>query len=183
MGAEYFLFALFVFALAAMLIVLIMRGRSKNKAKEDGEHEERDKKLMMIYFEVEDMIDALKEYVEASRDRIEADIRRIETDMQALSAMRGSMDMMGVRAGGQIDEVVGDADEIPDVIRAGGQGINEPEKSGMVLSAANLVAEGKNIDQIAEELKRSKTEVAFMLKLDAYSKMVDDAQKTMLKKD
>ena len=162
MGVEFYVFALFIFALAVMLIVLIFRGKNKNKAKEDEERDERDKKIMMMYFEVEDMIDALKEYVEASRDRIEADISRIETDMQALATMRDSLHLISNHVGARPEQ---SAPEPPAEIPPEPEAKEQDEQR---TAAVSMKEQGKDVDQIAQQMNLSKTEVAFMLKLDAY---------------
>ncbi|MDL2237826.1 hypothetical protein LJC56_08375 [Christensenellaceae bacterium OttesenSCG-928-K19] len=187
MGAEHYLFALFVFALAAMLVVLILRGRNKNRDKEEAEREEREKKMMMMYFEVEDMIDALKEYVEASQGRIEADIRRIETDMAALSALRESLQMMESKIGAQAEAMKAAivAPPVPPEPIEVQEEETEEDLPLLQVTARNMQDEGKDIDQIAQQMNLSKTEVAFMLKLEKYGrrnqKKINDIQEKKLK--
>jgi DNA-directed RNA polymerase specialized sigma subunit len=158
MGAEYYLFAVFVFALALILIVLLVWGIKKNKTKEKAEIEEKEQKVMMLYFEVEDMINGLKEYVDVSRDQIEANIKRIETDMQALSTVRESL--LNLREKPRRDPVAEFAPEA---------GIEEPpQRDEAQLSLFDLHDEGHDVDNIAKKMNLSKTEVAFMLKMNAY---------------
>lgn len=91
MGVEYYIFALFVFGLAALVVVMLVKGIKKNKTMAEREIEEKEKKVMMLYFEVEDMIEEMKGYVEAQKASLDANIHRIETDMAAVSMLKESM--------------------------------------------------------------------------------------------
>ncbi len=169
MGVEYYLFALFVFGLVILLLVLFLNGMKKNRKKEEADLDEKEKKVMMLYFEVEDMIEALKEYVDSSKENIETNIKRIETDMQALSTLREGFTYIREESGRQqeidsfkemqetrpsIDIVVGTEEEY----------IPEEEKT-----LEDLLREGEDVEAIAKRMNLSKTEVALMLKLNSYN--------------
>lgn len=157
MGAEYYLFALFIFGLAAMLVFLFIRGSKKNKLEDTQGQDEREQKIMMLYFEVEDMINALKEYVEVSKERIQADIDRIETDMQAVKLLLNHM------PSDQQHEKKA-AEPMPE------QEVQmEPTKDNMETLRQQVIlmsSQGESVEQIAQKLGLSKGEVAFMVKLN-----------------
>jgi hypothetical protein len=153
-GAEYYLFALFVFALVAILAVLFIYGAKRNRAKDEQERKRKEEKLMMMYFEVEDMIDGLKEYVDASREKIETAIKRVETDMQALSTMKESLFALRERS---------DAYMTPVVLEAHPAEAPQENPEGQ-LSLFDLNKAGHDVENIAKQMNLSKTEVELMLK-------------------
>ncbi len=166
MGAEYYLFALFVFGLVALLIALFLRGMKQNRKQEEEGIDEKEKKVMMLYFEVEDMIEAFKQYVETSRESMENNLRRIETDMHALGALREGLGFISEererisreRAEEQppIDITVGEGDELPPA---------EEE--------AAAEEEPEDVEAAARRRGVSKTEIELMRKFGQY----DDAKK------
>jgi len=157
MGAEYYLFAVFVFALILILIVLLVWGLKKNKSKDKEEVEKKEQKVMMLYFEVEDMINGLKEYVDASREKTAMDIRRIEMDMQMLSTAKESL----VNTHGKPHIELVKPEDKPD-------GEAERQNEGQI-SLFNLHDEGHDVENIAKIMNKSKTEVELMIKMQAYN--------------
>ncbi len=155
MGAEYFLFALFVFGLVALLIVLFLRGMKQNRKQEEEGIEEKEKKVMMLYFEVEDMIEAFKQYVEVSRESMENNLRRIETDMHALGTLREGLGMISeqrerisrehVEEPPAIDITVGEEEELPPA---------EEEPAEDIPEDVEAAAKRLNISKTEVELRR-----------------------------
>ncbi len=151
MGAEYYLFAVFVFALVLILIILFVWGVKKNKAKDIVEIEEKEQKVMMLYFEVEDMINGLKEYVDASREKIEIDIKRIETNMQALSTLKEGLINMAQRPRHDMEQ---------DFTVFQEQENGNDKRRGRAAVVFDLHDEGHDVGNIAKRMNLSKTEVA-----------------------
>lgn len=168
MGMEYYLFALFVFALSVILIVIVIYGTKRNKAKEDKERAKKEEKLMIMYFEVEDMIESLKEYVDFSREKTEADIRRIETDMQALSTVKESLLFLqenmqnSVNITQSINETIEPIENVEIIDE------NLKDKPSKTKNFESAQAE-KDVDDIAKELNRSRSEIELMMKLKKLS--------------
>ncbi len=162
MGAEYYLFALFVFVLVLLLIILVLKGSKKNKSQEEKDLIEKEQKVMMLYFEVEDMLDGLKEYVESSREKIDGDIKRIETDMRALMTVKDVLAPPVEEAAEQDTEPAEDAPDTED------GPLGEPP-------LPFIETEG-DVDRIAEKMNISKSEVALMLKMNAYKKLNEKNQ-------
>lgn len=163
MGAEYYLFALFIFVLAALLVVLFLWGSKRRKSKNEQAIDEKEKKVMMLYFEVEDMLDSLKEYVEASREKIEGDVKRIETDMQALRLVKDSLPIDDAKMDEeqQATPIEKETDEEPVI----------EKREDKARIAPELVELGGDISRIAEKMDISKSEVQLMLKMNAYKKI------------
>lgn len=169
MGMEYYLFALFVFALSVILIVIVIYGTKRNKAKEDKERAKKEEKLMLMYFEVEDMIESLKEYVDFSREKTEADIRRIETDMQALSTVKESLLVLqeNMQQNTNIMHNINEDIEIENYSESKfNENLTDENSYKKDFSSPDS---GKDVDEIAKELNRSRSEIELMLKLKKLS--------------
>lgn len=176
MGAEYYMFAVFVVGLVALLAFLVVKGVQKNRGVQKEELEEREKKIMSLYFEVEDMIEALREYVDANKDRLRSEIGRLETDMQALQIMENA-----VRQEILMTPPVQEAQPRPREAQAERKvPIQRPRpkkeerkvpesRAGMRRVALEMEAKGYDIERIAREMHLSKGEVSFMLKLKTHN--------------
>ncbi|MGI6152246.1 MAG: hypothetical protein ACOYJB_00235 [Christensenellaceae bacterium] len=169
MGVEYYIFALFVFGLAVMLVFLILHGKKKRKNDGEKELEEKEKKIMMLYFEVEDMIDSFKEYVEAHMDKLDSDIRRVETDLNAVSLIRESISVSEKRLAENAADTADVGEQLSMGIRiepadrlpGAAEGADQKKQA-----AIKMFEDGCGIDQIVRDTGLSKGEVAFMLKLN-----------------
>jgi hypothetical protein len=172
MGAEYYLFALFVFGLVALLIVFFLKGMKKNRVREEEELGEKEKKVMMLYFETEDMIEALKEYVESSRESIDGNIKRVETDMQALATLRDGLDLLKQQYEEKRESPpalpAAPPEQPPAIVELSEAARARREKKER--REMDLEKTGEDVDSIAERMNISKGEAALMLKLSAYGK-------------
>lgn len=159
MGAEYFLFALFVFGLVALLIALFLRGMKQNRKHEEEGIDEKEKKVMMLYFEVEDMIEAFKQYVEASRENMENNLKRIETDMHALSTLREGLGIINEERERMSRERAEEPPHQPIDISVGEEEELPPSEE----------PEPEDVESAAKRLNVSKTEIELMRKFGQYS--------------
>ncbi len=163
MGAEYYLFAAFVFGLVVIILFLIFRGLKQKDALAEMNYEEKVQKLMGIYFEAEDMTNALKEYVVHVNDSIDLQLKRIEAEVKRLETIREALVREASYTAPQVSEVNQKSEN------------SSPQEAGVPLekkSADNrngkvlkLFSIGKSENEIAEELSISKGEVSFILKL------------------
>lgn len=175
MRLEYYLFALFVFALAVILAVLIIYGLRKNKGKEDAERAKKEEKLMMMYFEVEDMIESLKEYVEQTREKINADIRRIETDMSALSTVKESLFVLRDAKQHESEEAKPETPKINENLKKPGEQAEKPTAAAEITREFTLEEAGNGaceVRDVARELDRSRSEIELMLKMQKFKNKV-----------
>jgi len=172
MGAEYYMFAVFVVGLVALLAFLVVKGVQKNRGVQKEELEAREKQIMSLYFEVEDMIEALREYVDANKDRLRGEIDRLETDMRALQIMENA-----IRQEIQLKPPVQETRPAPQLRvekkvrpKQKKEERKRPEsRAGLRRIALDMEAKGYNIERIAREMHLSKGEVSFMLKLKTHN--------------
>ncbi len=165
MGAEYYIFALFVFALALIVVFLVLKGTKKNKSFGEKMHEEREKRLMSLYFEVEDMLEEVKGYIEKSQESLNLQARKLEMDLRELMAQ------------GMIPKETA-ASEKPEPVRQPEFEIKKIEKkenskpsreSDLNEKVLKLYQDGMKVSAIAEKLKLAKGEILFILKLGGVS--------------
>lgn len=174
MGAEYYMFAVFVVGLVALLAFLVVKGVQKNRGVQKEELEEREKKIMSLYFEVEDMIEALREYVDANKDRLRGEISRLETDMQALQIMENAV-RQELLMTPPVQEPPRPRPQAENKVplqrpRPKKEERKVPEsRAGLRRVALEMEAKGYDIERIAREMHLSKGEVSFMLKLKTHN--------------
>lgn len=159
MEIEYFLFALMIFGMGMVVAVLflIFRGGKKDnseKGKDQSALEDQEKKVMLLYFEVEDMLNSLKEYISHTDETI-----RLKTEK--LEALSDTIHLKSTLGFDKIEQVEGDAQSEA--------GKNESE---VVLQDEELhkkimecYQEGKAEAEIAEKYRISRSEVRFIIRL------------------
>ena len=76
MGIEYFLFALMLFGMVLIVFFLFFSGKSRARKAEENEWAEKKEKLMLLYFEVQDMIDGLRDEVKNAVEWAESQRRQ-----------------------------------------------------------------------------------------------------------
>lgn len=94
MGVEYYIFALFVFGLALIIVFLALKGRRKNRTEDGGALEEKKQEIMLTMFEAEQLLAELKDYVKNSEEKISLQLRRLEMDMQAFELAKEKDSML-----------------------------------------------------------------------------------------
>lgn len=168
MGIEYYLFALFVFALVLIVLFLVFKGRKRKDTLADMHYEEKVQKLMGIYFEAEDMMNSLKEYVTHVNETIELQFKRLEAEEKRIETLneRFLQERPLKPAGKAVPEVKTETEKAESR-----KAPPEKEKKAEDLSsrALKLYQMGKTENEIAEELSISKGEVRFVLKLHSNS--------------
>lgn len=163
---EFFLFALMVFGMVLVVLYMVLRSRQQ-RAEEgsatDEEWAKKEEKLMMLYFEVDDMIAGLKEYVENARQVTELEYGRVEALMkgaQAAPAQQPAASTSSMIDVTTPDEPLPIGPDEPD--RPVAQELDRRERYEM---AAQLLREQMPPQRIAEELHLSSSEIAILQKL------------------
>ena len=137
MGAEYYIFALFVFCLALIIVFLVLKGRKKNRTEDDGALEEKKQEIML---EAEQLLAELKDYVKNSEEKISLQLRRMEMDIQAFELAKEKDSMLRRQPVAEFKTA-------------------DPEEK--TLSQENVKAQnGKELYQEAEQMRRSGMNVA-----------------------
>lgn len=159
MEMEYFLFALMIFGMGMVIAVLflIFRGGKKDNAekrKDQSALEDQEKKVMLLYFEVEDMLNSLKEYISHTDETI-----RLKTEK--LEALADTIYLKSTLDFDKMEHIESDA-----------QSEAERKESKAVLKDEDLhkkimecYRDGKAEDEIAEKYRISRSEVRFIIKL------------------
>lgn len=154
------LFTLLVFGMVLIVLFIVLRARqqSKKDMMTAKEYEAKEEKLMLLYFEVEDMINGLKEYVENAREVLSLEYDRVQAQAQGLKIVQEVTQQMAAPAPPpepEPEEVVVEEEEES----------NPPTKKGLYDLAAEMIRQGRNPAQIAEELNLSRSEVTIIERL------------------
>ncbi len=188
MGLEYYMFAIFVFVLVVIVALLVIKGMQKNKSRQMAEMEEKERKIMMMYTEVEEFLEGVEEYMGRSKEELEQQrliINKELVEMRKMSAVisdkikdintktvikkqniipRENISDMGEAhlAVAKVAESAKSnvADGKMEIIQ-----VQSEDKRKMRLVAMDMNRKGIPLEKIAEELKISKGEVGFMLSL------------------
>lgn len=165
MGIEIFLFALMVFGMVLVILAMILSAKKqREQAMSEEEFNEKEQKLMLLYFEVEDMLKGLKEYVEHSRELLGLEFDRLQAQASALATTAG-------RNSADEQPVYRESPEYGPVYEpAEVQAEHEPppevtDKQTMYEIAKDMLRRGAAPAQIAEELHLSRSEITFIQKL------------------
>ena len=155
MGIEYFLFALMIFGMVVAVLFLIFKGFRKENGTGESETDDKEKKLMLLYFEVEDMMNALKEYIEHTEETFRLKAEKLE--MMADNIYVKSTPLTEEKKGVGNDREGEEKDE---------KNIKNLWKDmELKKQAVEYLKNGRSEDEIAELLKISRSEVRFMAKL------------------
>lgn len=157
-GLEVFLFALLVFGMVLIVTFMVLHSRQKQAAMTQKDWEQKEEKLMLLYFEVEDMISGLKEYVENARSVIELEYDRARAEANGLEL--GKVLKETRAAAPEPAPVVPLEPAVEVEIGAGSAGRNALHEQVLELARQN-----KTAAEIAEEVQLSKSEVRLILRL------------------
>lgn len=163
MGIEYYLFALFVFALVLIVLFLVFKARKQKDALSEVDYEAKVQKLMGIYFEAEDMMNSMKEYAAHVNETIDLQLKRLEAEEKRIEALNARF-----LQGKQTQAAVHETQPEETYAQRDAEAAAPPEKrtiGGWRSEALKLSEMGKTEDEIAEALSVSKGEVRFVLKL------------------
>lgn len=154
-GFEVFLFALMVFGMVLVVTYMILHARQKQAGMSQQEWEQREEKLMLLYFEVEDMINGLKEYVENARSVIELEHDRARAEADGLELGKALR---------EVRQAAAPAVPEPEPMKAPEPAaLSEQEELHEQVRA--LARQRKTAAEIAEEVQLSKSEVRLILRL------------------
>lgn len=154
MGFENYLFAAFVFGLAAILVVLLLKGMSKNRTERDLLWEAKEKKLEQMYAEVTDLMEALESYLEENKEGLRRELEQVRLyldDVKRIKYMEETPKKIEIEKKPAVEEIPAQS------------------KGDLKLEALRLSRSGYSIGDIAEELGLSRGEVSFMLNLSKKS--------------
>ncbi len=165
MGIEAYLFALFVFGLVLIVLFLIFKGMKEKLKDEQADYEEKMNKLMVTYFEIEDMANSLKDYIAHTSAELELDYKKIAFEASKI-AYKAEENMAYVEEVAEQKVIVEESKPFEELVFKKAEEeaeISLQDKANLVLE---LVKKGKTEDQIAEELSISKAEIRFMAKVN-----------------
>lgn len=165
MGIEIFLFALLVFGMVLVILAMVLYAKKqREETMSEEEYNEKEQKLMLLYFEVEDMLNGLKEYVEHSRELLGLEFDRLQAQTSALTTAAGrgaSQEQAAHHEPAEYTpvyertEVREEYSETPEV----------PDKQTLYEVAKDMLRSGAAPARIAEELHLSRSEITFIQKL------------------
>ena len=89
MGPEPYIYALFVFALLCVLVVLYRRAGSPGKRAQAEQEAERAKqeRLFKLYQNIEEMMDSFEGYLEQSREQMQSERARLDEQLATVEAL------------------------------------------------------------------------------------------------
>ena len=163
MGWEFYVFAAFLFAMFALLILMLVRGLRKNSAGDRLEQLEREDRVLELYAKMDEMMEATEAYVEESRAEMETALGRAR---ELCAQMEGMVKGMEERCTAEVPPAEKEEPELQD---------ESVKKDEMKEKVRELYAAGEQVEEIARELGYSKGEIAFMLRLTAQ----EDTRKQM----
>ncbi len=168
MNMEYYIFALFVFALVVIVLALVFKWRSQRQKEKQTDYEDKMQKLMVTYFEIEDMANSLRDYIAHTSETLELQYKKLEFEASKMEEMREQRRAEASHVIYQsnvtrMEQMPVNRVEIapPQEVSAASQ--SAPKCAQEVL---RMLAEGKNEDQIAEALAISKAEIRFIAKVN-----------------
>lgn len=162
MGIEIFLFALMVFGMVLVILAMVLYARKqREQAMSDEEFNEKEQKLMLLYFEVEDMITGLKEYVERAREVLGLEFDRLQAQAAAVStsAERTARERTDDRVPAPVETEPPGPEPLLDPAPG------PADKRTLYDLAADMARQNVDPAQIAEELHLSRSEITFIKKL------------------
>lgn len=148
MGIEYFLFALMLFGMVLIVFFLFFYGKGRRRRAEEEEWAKRKEKLMLLYFEVQDLIDSFKSDVNAAREWGEAQLGRMEAESESIrmNTQKSQKNESSRKT------------EMFSHVKKAEQKTNEIEE---------MYQSGIPEEEIAEKLRISRNELKFILKMNA----------------
>ena len=155
-GFEVFLFALMVFGMVLIVTYMILHARQKQAGMTQQDWEQREEKLMLLYFEVEDMINGLKEYVENARSVIELEHDRARAEADGLALGRALKEVR--QTAPPPPPPAPEPDPEPRVEEM-------TEREALHEQVRALARQNMSAAEIAEEVQLSKSEVRLILRL------------------
>ena len=156
LGIEVFLFALMVFGMVLVVVFMVLHAK-KQKAGEDARSlDQKKEEIMLLYFEVEDMINGLKEYVENARSVMELEFDRARAEQEGLELGKVLRESREARTQPAVSEPV-KTPPAAELIPEEGEDLHEVVRE--------MARQNMSAAEIAEELQLSRSEVRLILRL------------------
>lgn len=151
MGIEYFLFALMLFGMVVIVFFLFFYGKRQGRRKEEAEWVEKNEKLMLLYFEIQDMLDTFKQDVENVQEWFEVQLGELDEKSKNIALERSEQKKKPIK-------------KAPAPVQS------EDKVTTLSDDVLKMYKDGMAEEDIAEKLKLSMNEVKFMVKLNSYQK-------------
>ena len=164
MGSEYYIFALFVFCLALIIVFLVLKGRKKNRTEDDGALEEKKQEIMLAMFEAEQLLAELKDYVKNSEEKISLQLRRMEMDIQAFELAKEKDSMLRRQPVAEFKTADPEEKTLPQ------ENVKAQNGKDLYQEAEQMRRSGMNVAQIARTLHISAGETNLILKMAGEAK-------------
>ncbi len=162
MDFSYYVFAFFIFVLAAIIVILTKKIKGAD-SKDNKVIYEKEKKLFKLYQNLEEMILVAEEFIEEAHKEIAADKSNIHSMLEKAEDLYR-------QAQNEIDNYIIQENKEEKKTTQGDKKKTEPVKNKNNLSKSVqvrlLAKEGQNIEQISKELSMSQGEVALIIGLD-----------------
>jgi len=149
MDETYYLFAIFIFLLLVALVFIYVR-LTKPRKNEDTAISEKERRLFLLYQNLDEMMSSIESYVEEAKSEIAAEREKMVNLLQQAERLGRGLDT--------VETIETEQEETPKVQAA--LDVERPNKHEKV---AALSRKGLNIEQIAQELEISCGEVSLIL--------------------
>ena len=160
MKLEYYLFALFVFALLCVLIVIYRRLMlpTKKQAAETDATKEKEERLFRLYQNIEEMMDNFEGYIEQSKEQLEQDKAQIAGQLDQVRELCRRVEEAGARlSSAAAQHKTETALAKPAVPTA------EGGRPGRQDAVKELLAKGMAVEQIAQAMDVSINEIKLIV--------------------
>lgn len=175
------IFLIIPFIMIAVLIVVYQRSKPSSPKLQEGDRGfERENKIFTLYQNLEDMMDGFDKYIEETRAEFESE--RIELMRQREEIARMHANIMAItnrleQRAGEIPQAIPDAIGTPEPETSSSQAPRRFAGSMRHAQVEVLYEQGKNVEEIAKELRIARSEAALTLRMLGK----DDAEKPPVK--
>lgn len=156
LGIEVFLFALMVFGMVLIIVFMVLHAKKQREGEDAQSLDQKKEEIMLLYFEVEDMINGLKEYVENARNVIELEFDRAKAEQEGLELGKVLRETQERTVQQRAPEPV-KAPPAQEVYPEDGEALHE--------TVREMARQNMSAAEIAEELQLSRSEVRLILRL------------------
>ena len=160
MKLEYYLFALFVFALLCVLIVIYRRLilPTKKQAVETDATKEKEERLFRLYQNIEEMMDNFEGYIEQSKEQQEQDKAQIAGQLEQVRELCRRVEDAGARLSSAAAQHKTEAALAKPAVPAA-----EGGRPGRQDAVKELLAKGMAVEQIAQAMDVSINEIKLIV--------------------
>ena len=160
MKLEYYLFALFVFALLCVLIVIYRRLilPTKKQAVETDATKEKEERLFRLYQNIEEMMDNFEGYIEQSKEQQEQDKAQISGQLEQVRELCRRVEDAGARLSSAAAQHKTETALAKPAVPAA-----EGGRPGRQDAVKELLAKGMAVEQIAQAMDVSINEIKLIV--------------------